>query len=131
MCDEIAAFSTEQDTRMRVLIVDDDLDSGRVMSDIIVYQGHKVDVAATGVAALELSRHNEYQLALIDVMLPDIDGFHLAEALLPAHTQMTCILMTGHDLPDGPAQARRLGTHYLVKPLDFTELVRLLRSASR
>lgn len=116
---------------MKILLVEDDVQSALVTSQIFVHKGHLVQSVHNGVDALSSLERDNYDVAVIDVVLPDLDGFLVAESLLEVQPQVKCVLVTGHFLPDGPERAHQLGAYFRTKPLDFKELEELFTSPRR
>jgi|GEM_PF-1735639 len=113
---------------MRILLVEDDIAGARVASEFFRHKGHDVYAFHSAAAALSDAGRNLYQFAVIDVVLPDLNGFSLAEELLQIQPHLHCVLVTGQSLPDGSERAARLHGHFRNKPLDFMELEALFRN---
>lgn len=113
---------------MRILLVEDDVASAHVGRSILALLGHDVAGATSGSEALTAARGGDYQAAVVDVGLPDADGFALVEELRRLHPALRCVLVTGGFLPDGESRAERLGATFRRKPLDYRELAVWLES---
>lgn len=111
---------------MRILLVEDDAANARVASEIFRCKGHEVDCAFNGTDALRAGQSQTYDAALIDVFLPDAEGFLVAEMLRGMQPQLRCVLVTGHFMPEGRERAEKVGAHFRTKPLDFEEVEKLL-----
>jgi signal transduction histidine kinase len=113
----------------RVLIVDDNADAAHTLSLFLEALGHSVRVAFDGHAALEIAGQEAPQVLLLDIGLPDIDGYQLARRLraLPVTAQSVFIALTGYGQPDDRARSRDAGfDHHLTKPVDAELLATLL-----
>jgi two-component system NtrC family response regulator len=113
-----------------ILIVDDDKSILRVFERVLNRRGgYRTDTAETGREAMEKLGRNSYQVALIDVRLPDIDGLDLLTRIHAEDPDMVKIILTGYASLDGGMKALSLGAAaYLVKPVKPQELLRVLES---
>jgi two-component system CheB/CheR fusion protein len=113
----------------RVLIVDDEPDIATTLADILEQQGHATRTAERGAAALELCRSFAPDVALLDLGLPDLDGYELARRMRTLKRDVVLVAMTGYE-----RNARRLEAasfdHHLIKPIDLHALRNLLAEAS-
>jgi two-component system OmpR family response regulator len=117
---------------VRVLVVEDDRSIADFVSAGLTQEGHAVDVAANGVEGLELLRAGSYDAAIVDVMLPRLDGLSLVAALRRAHvTTPVLFLSARHSVDDRVAGLRTGGDDYLTKPFAFPELVARLQALTR
>ena len=128
---EHAAWSP---TRMRVLVVDDNVDAAQTLRELLVTLGHESAVAYDGVAALELACSFKPDIAMLDIGLPVMDGYELArklrEQLGPEKPRL--IAVTGYGQDADRARAREAGFgSYLVKPIALDALMLLLTTESR
>jgi CheY-like chemotaxis protein len=118
--------------RPSVLIVDDDEAQVEVLAHRLRSQGFDTLTAYSGAAALELTRAQRPHLVLLDLRLPDIDGFSICEKLGddPETCQIPVIMLSGMMRPDIIRSARAAGCHYYVrKPYDPNALLVLIKSA--
>ncbi len=110
-----------------ILIVDDDKYILHVFSRILQKQEYNVETAETGQEALEKLKSKNFDLALIDVKLPDIDGTDLLGKMHTLKPSMLKIVITGFpSLEDATKVMDQGATAYLVKPVSSEELVRLI-----
>jgi two-component system response regulator HydG len=114
----------------KILIVDDDKSILRVFERILSRKGgYRTDTAETGREAMEKIHSNSYQIVLVDVRLPDIDGLDLLSRIHAEDPDMVKIVLTGYASLDGGMKALSLGAAaYLVKPVKPQELLRVLDS---
>jgi two-component system OmpR family response regulator len=117
---------------MRILIVDDEPKLARLLARGLGEEGHAADIAATGEEALWMARAAPYDAIVLDVMLPDLDGFAVCKELR-ARGQWTPVLMlTARDAVADRIQGLDTGADdYLLKPFAFTELLARLRALVR
>ncbi len=117
---------------MRILLVDDD----ELLTDIIVKhlkeQHYTVDIASSGETCLEFAALLSYDLILLDVMLPDIDGRDLCKTLRHQKHEMPILMLTTRNTSQDKIEGLDSGADdYLVKPLDIDELMAHIRALLR
>jgi len=114
----------------RILVVDDDPDTCRNLSDILIDLGYQVDVAHDGPAALELVRQQPYDLALLDLRMPGMDGLALYRQIKKQHAGTVSLLVTAYAGPAIAEEALSAGAWKVVaKPVDFAKLLQLVDEA--
>jgi len=119
----------EQRTRdvKRVVIVDDNRDAADSLAMMLRMGKHEVVAVGTGKEALEAVRRLRPDLVLLDIGLPDIDGYDVARKLRASGYTGTLAALTGHGLAEDRERARRAGfDHHLVKPVDPRTLEAML-----
>ena len=110
-----------------ILIIDDDKSILNIFTRILQKQGYQTDMAETGQEALEKLETNSYDLALIDVKLPDTNGTDLLARINQTHPNMVKIAITGFpSLEDATKVIDRGASAYLVKPVKSEELVSII-----
>ena len=110
-----------------ILVVDDDKSILRTFSRILQKSGYEIDTAETGKEAMEKTENRHYDLALVDVRLPDIDGTELLAKLKKQLQQTVKIMITGFPSLETGVKALDEGADaYLVKPVKPEELLILL-----
>jgi DNA-binding response OmpR family regulator len=115
------------DDACRVLIVEDDADSARTLAWVSQRDGHEVQVARNGTEARVVAAAFKPQIALVDLGLPGLDGFHVVRELRKADQDLLIIVATARSSPEDIQRSREAGCdHHLVKPIDFVELAELL-----
>src|ERR1700691_658817 len=106
-----------------ILLVDDDQDSCAWLSGIFTNRGYSVDMAYDGPSALELSRQNRYRLALLDYIMPGIDGLELCRRLKNSQPSVVVVLMTAFTSIVTKGVEVEAGVRCsLQKPVDFAVL---------
>jgi DNA-binding response OmpR family regulator len=123
--------STEAAFQGRVLVVDDDADSRRLLSHILERHGFEVVLADGGMAALEKLRTHEVDVIVLDVMMPQMDGFAVCRELQksPATASLPVILLTARDDMETRATGMNLGvSDFLAKPVARDELIGRLKT---
>ena len=112
---------------MRLLVVDDNRDVLGVIAEGLRRMGHEVATAISGPEALERLKAGAFDVAIIDIRMPGMDGLALLRALKRARNPVGVIMLTGQDDVEEAVQAHRLGADdYLAKPVRVADLDRLL-----
>lgn len=117
--------------RAKVLIVEDNDDSRELLSQLLEHAGLECRTASTGTSALELMHGFAPDVAILDVGLPEMDGFELARRIRqdPVHAHTVLIAVTGYGRASDHAASREVGFDgHLVKPVDTNQLLNLLSS---
>lgn len=119
--------------RLRVLVVDDYADAAESLGVLLRSIGHEVAVAEGGLEAIERASALQPQVVLLDIGLPDLDGYEVAKRLreLPETQQAVLIALTGYGQPEDRERSKAAGfDHHLLKPVDLDVLSALLASAT-
>jgi CheY-like chemotaxis protein len=107
-------------SRRRLLVVDDNKDAAESMSMLLEMWGHEVAYAYDGPSALETAQQWRPEAIILDIGLPGMDGYQVAERLrtLPQGKEAILIAITGYGQDDDRRRSRRAGIdHHLVKPV--------------
>lgn len=117
---------------MKVLIVEDEMKLAVLLRRGLSEDGYAVDLAATGEEALDWLDAAVYDVMILDVMLPGIDGYEVCRALRRRRIQTPVLMLTARDaVPDRVAGLDAGADDYLVKPFAFSELTARLRALTR
>lgn len=117
---------------MRILLVEDEPDAARMLAQGLREQVYAVDVAADGDAALEMAYINDYDLIILDVMLPGKNGFEVCREIRGSGSAVPIIMLTARDAVEDKIEGLDTGADdYLVKPFDFHELLARVRALLR
>lgn len=120
------------DLGMRVLLVEDDGRISRFVAKGLREQAYAVDVAATGEQALYFVAVNTYDVVILDVMIPEPDGFAVCKELRRAGHRMPVLMLTARDAIEDRIEGLDRGADdYLTKPFEFRELLARLRALLR
>lgn len=110
-----------------ILVVDDDETVLLVFKEILLSEGYRVDTAETGTEAIEKSKTRYYNLALLDIRLPDMSGTELLTKMHESKPKMVKIMVTGYSSLDYAIEAVNKGADaYLTKPVKPTSLLKVV-----
>lgn len=110
--------------KAHLFYVEDDESLSFVTRDNLELQDYKVTYCATGKEAMETIRQDNFDLCILDVMLPDTDGFTIAEEIRKFNTQVPIIFLTAKSMKDDRIRGLRLGADdYMTKPFSIEELI--------
>ncbi|MCD8504921.1 MAG: heavy metal response regulator transcription factor [Burkholderiaceae bacterium] len=117
---------------MRLLIVEDERKTGEYLKQGLTEAGFVVDVCHSGDEGLNLATHQPYDLLVLDIMLPGMNGYALLEALRKRGDTTPVLLLSARDLVEDRVKGLELGADdYLVKPFSFSELLARVRTLLR
>ena len=113
----------------KILIVDDEKSIRNSLRDILEYEKYKVDDAENGMMAIELVKKNSYDLILLDIKMPQMDGIEVLEKILNI-TDVPVIMISGHGTIETAVDSIKMGAYdYIAKPLDLNRLLITVRNA--
>ncbi len=116
----------------RLLIVEDEAAIRGGLIDVFVYHGFDVDTADNGDAGLRLGQSGNYDLILLDVMLPGVDGFEICNQIRQKDRQQPVIMLTAKSSDEDIGQGLTLGADdYVAKPFSVTQLVLRVQAVLR
>jgi CheY-like chemotaxis protein len=116
---------------LRILIVDDEEDLVAALGDRLEMRGFSVQVASSGAEALQHLDESEFDVAVVDIKMPQMDGLQLTEEIRRIHPELPVILLTGQSSAPEEERAEQLGAAgCLVKPIDIEQLIESLRNAT-
>jgi two-component system OmpR family response regulator len=117
---------------MRVLVVEDEPKLAALVARALREEGHPADVAALGADAIWMARSVPYDAIVLDVMLPDLDGFEVVRRLRAKEVWTPVLMLTARDAVVDRVDALDSGAdYYLTKPFSFAELFARLRAVAR
>jgi two-component system OmpR family response regulator len=121
-----------EDSAMRVLIVEDELRMASLIRRGLISEGLSADVSRAGKEAIWMAQAHDYDALVLDVMLPDVDGFEVCRRLRGAGVWAPVLMLTARDSVDDRVEGLDSGADdYLVKPFAFAELLARLRALTR
>ncbi len=116
----------------RVLVVDDESNITDLVSMALRYEGFEVETAASGREAIRMVEKFRPEVVVLDVMLPDVDGFAVTERLKSARVKVPILFLTARDAVEDKVRGLTLGgDDYVTKPFSLEELVARVRALLR
>ena len=118
----------------RILVVDDNDDVRQLIASVLAAEGHKVNLAASGKSALDSLRLDTPDLMILDIMMPDMDGFTVLKRMTEEgfKKRTRVLVLTAKTAEADWIKGYRLGAdHYLTKPFTIDELLATLREMFR
>lgn len=117
---------------MRVLVIEDDNSTAKSIKLTLKSEGFVVDTTNIGEDGLEISRHYDYDLVILDLMLPDIDGYEILRRMRAAHVTTPVLILSGLNEIDDKIKGLGYGADdYLTKPFNAQELTARVRAIIR
>ncbi len=117
---------------MRILVVEDERTMAELLKQGLEEEQHSVCVAADGLCALDHAEGEEFDVIVLDVMLPGIDGFEFARRLRAGKNHTPILMLTARDAVTDIARGLDTGVDdYMTKPFSFVELLARLRAVAR
>jgi two-component system cell cycle response regulator CtrA len=117
---------------MRVLLVEDDLTTSRAVTMMLRGIGAIVDQTDTGEEALELVRHYDYDIVVLDLLLPDMEGYEVVRRMRGARLETPVLILSGLARPQAKVKGFGMGADdYITKPFDKEELVARIQAVIR
>jgi len=115
---------------MRILYVEDDETLAKTVERMLEMEGHECDRAETGREAVRLGRANQYDVILLDIMLPDFDGYEVVQKLHEIGIRTPFLIQSGLVERENARAGAGFGVeHYLIKPFNREELIKRLEQA--
>ncbi len=117
---------------MRVLLVEDDITASKGIALMLKSGGAVVDSADTGEEALELVRHYDYDIVVLDLMLPDMDGYDVVRRMRAGRIDTPLLILSGLSRPQAKVKGFGLGADdFITKPFDKAELLARIQAVVR
>jgi DNA-binding response OmpR family regulator len=118
----------KEQEQARILVIDDDKAVRKSHEALLKANGYEVDVAETGKEAIKKSKAKLYNLALVDLRLPDMEGIELLTAMRETVPKTVKIIITGYPSQENAIEAVNRGADgYMVKPYSMEELLRKIK----
>ncbi|TDF62543.1 heavy metal response regulator transcription factor [Cupriavidus sp. L7L] len=117
---------------MKLLVIEDESKTGEYLRQGLSEAGFVVDLAANGIDGQHLAMNESYDLIVLDVMLPDVDGWRILQTIRAADNAVPVLFLTARDSVVDRVKGLELGADdYLVKPFAFSELLARVRTLLR
>lgn len=117
---------------MKILVVEDEVKTGDYVRQGLMESGFVVDLVRTGLDGHHLALTSSYDLIILDVMLPDVDGWRIVQSLRKSDFTTSVLFLTARDSVEDRVKGLELGADdYLVKPFAFSELLARVRTLLR
>jgi DNA-binding NtrC family response regulator len=116
------------DKHAKILVVDDDENIRNTMKAILEDEGYIVDLAATGSEAIQKTKKSAYNIALLDIRLPDMEGVELLKLIKDTVPRTRKIMVTGYpSMQNAIAALNKNADAYLIKPIDIENLLNTVK----
>ena len=117
---------------MRILVVEDEKRLNRIISEALEDEGYSVDSCFNGLDALDYAGGADYDVIILDIMMPKMDGLEVVRRLRTGGNSTPVLFLTARDsVADRVTGLESGGDYYLVKPFDFQELMAVVRVMTR
>lgn len=117
---------------MRILLAEDERSMSRALTAILTKNNYSVDAVYDGQDALDYIKSGDYDMAILDVMMPKLDGFEVLRQIRAEGIRMPVMMLTAKSQVDDKVEGLDLGANdYLTKPFDSKELLARLRAMTR
>ncbi|SFJ06259.1 response regulator transcription factor [Thermoflavimicrobium dichotomicum] len=117
--------------RYRILVIEDDLDIQELIKEFLMSQDYEVDVASDGAEGIRLFKQTRYDLVILDVMLPNIDGHHVCK-IIRNQSSTPIIMLTALGEEADQVKGFELGVDdYITKPFSFHVLIKRVEAVLR
>ncbi|HPK61623.1 MAG TPA: response regulator, partial [Spirochaetota bacterium] len=124
-------YSIYMDRPAKILIIDDDRIEQEALKGYLEDDGYDIDSELEGKKGVELIRNNKYDLIILDVMIPDMNGFDICSLIKndPATSDIPVIFLTGRDDSDSVIKGFEIGAQdYITKPFKGVELIARIKT---
>ena len=128
----MAQHSNTPAAPIRVLLIDDEVAYVNVLSNRLSKRNFVVDKANSGSEALRRLRHQDFDVAVLDLKMEDMDGIEVLKILRKMAPELSVIMLTGHGSAEAAHEGIREGAYdYLTKPCELEELIAKIQDAYR
>jgi DNA-binding NtrC family response regulator len=121
---------SDKEKKIKLLIVDDEEDFLKSIAERLGMRDFDVTTATEGKLAIKVAKKGKFDVAILDMKMPGMDGMELLQILKKKHKFLEVIILTGYGAIDSAVEATKLGAYsYLEKPYDFEKLLEVLKKA--
>lgn len=124
-------FNSQDWYNNRILMVDDMIDNTSLLATVLEVEGYQVDVANDGYTAIFKIEENPPSLVLLDAMMPEIDGFQVAQWIRQNHSYVNILLVTAYDQASVFSNLNKLSVQVdglIYKPINIKELLQKIQT---
>lgn len=122
----------ERNIKMKILLAEDEIDLNNIVTKYLKKNGYSVESVFNGEEALDYLEYDEYDLIILDIMMPKINGFEVIKKLRGKGNHTPILLLTARNSSEDKVKGLDLGADdYIVKPFDFNELTARIRTIVR
>lgn len=115
-----------------ILVADDDINTGRLFRAVLEGEGYTVSVAKNGMEALEIMDKEVIDLVVLDVMMPEMDGYEFTKILRDANNTLPILMISAKQMPEDKHRAFLVGADdYMTKPVDEEEMLLRIKALLR
>jgi len=119
------------DNMYKILVVEDDIDIQELIKEFLVSQEYEVDVASDGMEGINMFNENKYDLVMLDIMLPNIDGYSLCK-MIRTKSNIPIMMLTALEDEKDEVKGFELGVDdYITKPFSFNILIKRVEAVLR
>ena len=126
-------MAIKQDTRstpIRLLLIDDEIGYVNVLANRLAKRNFQVGKANSGTEAFQVLRQNDFDVAVLDLKMEDMDGIEILKILKKMAPQLVVIMLTGHGSAEAAHEGIKQGAYdYLTKPCELDELIKKIQQA--
>jgi DNA-binding response OmpR family regulator len=120
------------EVKMRILIIEDEIDLADALARGLRQIGYAIDIAVNGMAGWDLGQVNDYDLLILDLNLPELDGLEVCQRLRAVKPNLLILILTARSELDDKIMGLDMGADdYLIKPFHFEELAARIRALLR
>lgn len=113
-----------------ILVIDDEKSIRNTLKDVLEYENHTIELASDGANGLELFTGNRYDVILLDIKMPGVDGIEVLDKIIADSPDTPVIMISGHGNIDTAVEAIKKGAYdFIEKPLDLNRLLITIRNA--
>ena len=115
-----------------ILVVDDDKNTRKYIGAVLEAEGYTISTAVDGAQALEMLEHEVIDLIVLDIMMPNMDGYEFTKVLRDAGNDLPILMVSAKQLPSDRHKGFLMGTDdYITKPIDETEMILRIKALLR
>lgn len=116
-------------TKNHILLAEDDIDFGNILKQYLEMSGYVITLVKDGKEAFEIFKRDTFNICVLDIMMPKMDGFTLAEKIININPEMPFVFLTARKMKEDKLKGLKLGADdYIVKPFEADELVLRLQN---